>query len=198
MEIKPLRLPGCYEIRLAPQFDKRGYFMRTFDRNIFSQHGLTTDWLQENQSMSLRKWTLRGLHFQKPPHTETKLVRALTGAVLDVFADLRSDSPTFGQWEAVELSAEAFNYVYIPKGFAHGFCSLTENAIVHYHVDACYAPDVEGGIRWDDETLNIKWPLHSPVVSEKDQSLGRFVEFESPFTLNNCGYVLQQEMIHVR
>jgi dTDP-4-dehydrorhamnose 3,5-epimerase len=198
MEIKPLRLHGCYEIRLVPRRDERGYFMRTFDREIFAQYGLSTEWLQENQSMSLRKWTLRGLHFQKPPHAETKLVRALSGAVLDVFADLRSDSPTFGQWEALELSAEAFNYVYIPKGFAHGFCSLTENAIVHYHVDSRYAPEAEGGIRWDDETLKVEWPMHSPFVSEKDQSLSRFVEFESPFTLSNCGFVLQQEMTHVR
>ncbi|NOH01920.1 MAG: dTDP-4-dehydrorhamnose 3,5-epimerase [Chloroflexi bacterium] len=198
MDIKPLRLQGCYEIRLTPRRDERGYFMRTFDREIFLRNGLTANWLQENQSMSLRKGTLRGLHFQKLPHAETKLVRALSGAVLDVFADLRSDSPTFGQWEAVELSAEAFNYVYIPKGFAHGFCSLTENAIVHYHVDACYAPEAEGGIRWDDETLKIDWPVKTPVVSAKDQALPRLAEFISPFTLSNCVVISQQEMAHVR
>lgn len=188
MDIKPLRLHGCYEIRLTPKRDERGYFMRTFDRNIFAEHGLITGWLQENQSMSLHKWTLRGLHFQKPPHTETKLVRALSGVVLDVFVDLRSDSPTFGQWEALELSADKFNYAYIPKGFAHGFCSLTESAIVHYHVDACYASEYEGGIRWDDETLKIDWSAHSPFVSAKDQNLPRFSDFISPFTLDNCGF----------
>lgn len=197
MDIRPLHLFGCFEIRLAPRRDERGYFMRTFDREVFLRHGLTTNWLQENQSMSLRKWTLRGLHFQNLPHTETKLVRALSGAVLDVFADLRSDSPTFGQWEAVELSAEAFNYVYIPRGFAHGFCSLSENAVIHYHVDAHYAPNAEGGIRWDDATLKIDWPLHSPMVSAKDQALPYFSDFKTPFTLSNCAAVAPQEMLYV-
>jgi dTDP-4-dehydrorhamnose 3,5-epimerase len=198
MEIKPRRLHGCYEIRLAPRRDERGYFMRTFDRDTFRQHGLTTDWLQQNQSMSLHIWTLRGLHFQKPPHVETKLVRALVGAVLDVFVDLRKDSPTFGQWEAVELLADDFNYVYIPKGFAHGFCSLSENAIVHYHVDACYAPDAEGGICWDDDTLNIPWPTQTPFVSAKDQALPRLTDFETPFTMSNCANTLEQEILRAR
>ncbi|MBI5351475.1 MAG: dTDP-4-dehydrorhamnose 3,5-epimerase [Chloroflexi bacterium] len=198
MEIKSLRMSGCYEIRLAPRRDERGYFMRTFDRDIFHQHGLTTGWLQQNQSMSLHKWTLRGLHFQKPPHAETKLVRALAGAVLDVFVDLRKDSPTFGQWDAVELSADDFNYAYIPKGFAHGFCSLTKNSIVHYHVDACYAPHAESGIRWDDETLKIRWPAQTPLVSAKDQALPHLSDFETPFTLSNCANTLEQEIFHGR
>ncbi len=185
MEFKPLKLAGCYEIRLDPHRDERGYFMRTYDRDLFRAHGLTTDWLQENQSMSLQRGTLRGLHFQVPPHAETKLVRALAGAALDVFVDLRADSPTFGQWEAVELAAERFNLVYIPKGFAHGFCTLTENAIVAYHVDACYAPRAEGGVRWDDPTLKIPWPTDAPLVSKKDQALPAIKEFTTPFMLAN-------------
>ena len=196
MEIRPLRLQDCYEIRLAPHADERGYFMRTFDRGIFLRSGLVVDWLQENQSMSLSRGTIRGLHFQKPPHAETKLVRAVAGAVLDVFVDLRVDSPTFGEWEAVELSAEAFNYAYIPKGFAHGFCTLTEHAIVHYHVDACYAPAAEGGIRWDDDTLNIDWGVTAPIVSAKDAAWPLLTDFKSPFTLQNCAAEPQQEFTH--
>lgn len=196
MNFRPLKLAGCYEIHLDPRRDERGYFMRTFDRDIFGGHGLVTDWLQENQSMSLQRGTLRGLHFQRPPHTETKLVRALAGAVLDVFVDLRADSPTFGQWESVELSANRFNLVYIPKGFAHGFCSLTDDAIVAYHVDACYAPAAEGGIRWDDPTLKITWPVAAPLVSKKDLALPTIHEFTSPFTLANTDSLIK-ESLHV-
>lgn len=193
MEFKPLTLQGCFEIRLNPHRDERGYFMRTYDRDLFHEHGLTTHWLQENQSMSFQKWTLRGLHFQAPPHAETKLVRATLGIVLDVFVDLRQDSPTFGHWDAVELSADAFNMVYIPKGFAHGFCSLTDNAIVSYHVDACYASQAEGGVRWNDETLNIPWPANNPHISSKDQTLPFLRDFKSPFTLSNSKLALPKE-----
>lgn len=196
MEFKALKLHGSYEIRLDPHRDDRGYFMRTYDRDIFREHGLATDWLQENQSMSLQRGTLRGLHFQRPPHAETKLVRALAGAVLDVFVDLRADSPTFGQWDAVELVDEQFNLVYIPKGFAHGFCSLTDNTIVAYHVDACYAPAAEGGIRWDDPTLKILWPLVVPLVSKKDLALPTIHEFTTPFTLANTDSRIK-ENLHV-
>ena len=185
MNFKALKLAGCYEILLNPHHDARGYFMRTFDCDIFHLHGLTAEWVQENQSMSLRRATLRGLHFQRPPFAETKLVRALAGGVLDVFVDLRVDSPTFGRWESVELSLEKFNMLYIPRGFAHGFYSLTDYTIVCYHVDACYAPQAEGGIRWNDETLKIHWPGEQPIVSTKDQALASFLGFESPFTLSD-------------
>lgn len=181
MKITPLKLQGAFEIELAPMTDERGYFMRTYDSGVFAEHGLGTCWKQENQSMSIQKHTLRGLHFQKPPHAETKLVRVVQGAILDVLVDLRKDSGTFGQWEAIELSVENQKVVYIPKGFAHGFCSLTENAIVHYKVDSPYAPEVEGGIRWDDPTLGISWPTDTPFLSEKDRALPTLDEVGSPF-----------------
>ena len=196
MEFRPLRLPGCYEVRLEPQRDGRGYFMRTYDRALFRRHGLTADWLQENQSMSLQRGTLRGLHLQKPPHTETKLVRALVGSVLDVFVDLRTDSPAFGQWEALELHADGFNLVYIPRGFAHGFCTLTGGSVVAYHVDACYAPEAESGLRWDDDTLRIQWPVADPIVSAKDRALPALREFESPFTMSNTSALTAEEETH--
>ncbi|MBT4310643.1 MAG: dTDP-4-dehydrorhamnose 3,5-epimerase [Anaerolineae bacterium] len=196
MKFQPLTLQGCYEIQLDPHRDLRGYFTRTYDRQLFREYGLTTDWVQQNQSMTLRKWTLRGLHFQAPPHAETKLVRASLGTVLDVFVDLRIDSATYRQWEAVELSAEAFNMIYIPRGFAHGFCTLTDEAIVNYHVDARYASQAEGGVRWNDEFLNIPWPTKSPFVSDKDQALPYLREFESPFTLSDSIPTKQKENVH--
>jgi len=124
---------------------------------------------------------IRGLHFQVPPHTETKLVRVIVGVILDVFVDLRRNSGTYGQWDALELSAENQRAVYIPKGFGHGFCTLTEQAILLYKVDAFYMPEFEGGLRWNDETLGIQWPVENPFVSAKDTSWPAFRDFSSPF-----------------
>ena len=181
MEITPLRLDGTYQIVLAPHYDERGYFMRVWDEQLSRRHGLTTAWVQENQSLSHRKGIIRGLHFQKPPHAETKLIRVAAGAILDVFVDLRKGSPTYGQWDSLELSSENRRVVYIPRGFAHGFCTLTEEALVVYKVDAYYAPESEGGLRWDDEVLRINWPTRDPLVSDKDKRLPSFKEFVSPF-----------------
>jgi dTDP-4-dehydrorhamnose 3,5-epimerase len=181
MDIRPLRFAGTYEITLNPKCDDRGYFMRTYDESIFREHGLTTSWVQENQSLSTRRGLIRGLHFQKPPHAETKLIRVAIGAVFDVFVDLRRNSETYGQWDAVELTPEKKNMLYIPKGFAHGFCTLTEEAVVLYKVDAYYAPDSEDGIRWDDRTLNVTWPADEPYLSAKDRALPSIDELLSPF-----------------
>ncbi len=181
MEITPRRLNGTCQIVLAPHGDERGYFMRVWDEQLSRQHGLTTAWVQENQSLSRRKGIIRGLHFQRPPHAETKLVRVAAGAILDVFVDLRKGSHTYGQWDSLELSAENHRVVYIPRGFAHGFCTLTDEALVVYKVDAYYAPQSEGGLRWDDEVLRINWPTRDPLVSDKDKRLPSFKEFVSPF-----------------
>lgn len=170
MEIRPLKLPGTFEILLNPRRDDRGYFMRVMDQKILSDHGLATAWVQENQSFSNRKGLIRGLHFQRPPHAETKLVRVPVGSVLDVFVDLRSGSPTHGDWDAIELSEARHNMVYLPKGFAHGFCTLSDQAIVMYKVDAYYAPDFEDGLRWNDEALKIPWPAEHPHLSAKDSN----------------------------
>lgn len=181
MEIRPLRLEGTYLITPSPIRDARGYFMRCWDRALAEQHGLTTGWVQENESFNHRRATLRGLHFQTPPHAETKLVRVSAGAVFDVFVDLRRDSETYGQWDSVELSAENGRLVYIPRGFAHGYCTLTDKAVVFYKVDQYFAPDAQGGLRWDDPTLGIRWPTRDPVLSERDRDLPTFDKFESPF-----------------
>ncbi len=178
MNIAPRRLAGTFEITLAPHADARGYFMRWYDCALFAAAGLPTGWLQGNESGS-RRGVVRGLHFQRPPHAETKLVRAVTGTVFDAFVDLRRGSPTYGAWDAVELSAARGNAVLIPKGFAHGFCCLSEEAVVSYLVDHPYTPQAEGGLAWDDPALGIPWPLPVPaLVSDKDRRWPRLAALE--------------------
>jgi dTDP-4-dehydrorhamnose 3,5-epimerase len=175
MKITPLKIPGSFSIALDARGDARGYFMRTFDETIFAAHGLPTRWVQMNESLSAFPGTIRGLHFQRPPHTEAKLVRATAGALLDVFVDLRAGSPTFGQWDAVELSAERHNAVLVPRGGAHGFCTLTPVSVVNYIVDNAYAPAAEEGVLWNDPDLAIRWPLHGEAtISAKDAAWPRF------------------------
>lgn len=181
MVFKELSISGCWLITPAPFKDDRGYFMRCYDPALFEEKGLVTQWLQENQSLSLGAGVIRGLHFQHPPHAETKLIRVARGAILDVFVDLRTVSPTFGQWGSAELSDENFQMLYLPKGMAHGFCTLTEKALVMYKVDARYAPAHEGGIAWNDHSVNIDWPVTDPIMSLKDRNLPRLQEIKSPF-----------------
>ena len=178
MRITPLKLAGTHEIAFEPREDGRGYFMRWFDRETFARAGLPVDWVQANESASRRN-VVRGLHFQRPPHAETKLVRAIGGAVYDVFVDLRRGSKTYGGWDAVELSAEKRNGVLIPRGFAHGFCALTDSAIVSYLVDCAYAPGAEDGLRWNDPALAIRWPLSGEaIVSPKDAAWPLLADLE--------------------
>jgi dTDP-4-dehydrorhamnose 3,5-epimerase len=180
MQIKPLKLSGTYEIILEPRSDERGYFMRVYDEATFQENGLTTAWVQENQSFS-KQGVIRGLHFQKPPHAETKLVRVVVGTVWDVFVDLRKNSSTYGQWDAIEISEDNKKLVYIPTGFGHGFCALTETALVLYKVDETYHPESEGSLKWNDESLGITWPVKQPLTSPKDAKAMSFKDFVSPF-----------------
>ena len=181
MEIKEKKLKGIYEIVLNPIIDNRGFFMRTYDDKIFKEFGIDRKWVQENHSRTLKKGIIRGLHFQFLPYAETKLIRATKGAVLDVFVDLRESSPTFGQWDSIELSEDKFNCAYVPRGFAHGFCTLTENCEVVYKVDNYYAPDYECGIIWNDPDLNIDWRIKNPILSEKDQRNMTLEEFKEKY-----------------
>ena len=158
--------------------DVRGYFMRWYDEHAFGRAGLPTRWVQANESASTRG-VVRGLHFQRPPYAEAKLVRALAGEVYDVFVDLRRGSPTYGQWDAVTLSAEARNAVLVPRGFAHGFCCVSERAVVSYLVDNPYAPEAEGGLAWDDPALGIPWPVAGAAqLSAKDRAWPRLAAVE--------------------
>lgn len=177
MEIKELKLKGVFEIKLNPNIDERGFFMRTFDNKIFEEAGLKHNWVQENHSFTIKKNTIRGLHLQLPPFSESKLIRCIRGKILDVFVDLRKQSSTFGQWDALEISEDAFNAVLIPRGFAHGFCTLTDNCEVIYKVDNYYSPPHEIGLLWNDEYLKIEWPAEKPKLSEKDNKNITLSEF---------------------
>ena len=177
MEIKKRKLEGVFEITLAPITDSRGFFMRAYDNDIFEKAGLVRPWRQENHSRSEQSGIIRGLHFQFPPFSETKLVRCIRGTILDVFVDLRSGTPTLGQWDSIELSEENKKLIIIPRGFAHGFCTLSEVSEVLYKVDNVYSRDHESGLLWNDPDLAIEWPTKQPVLSAKDERNQTLKEF---------------------
>jgi len=170
MRYTPAPLEGAFLIDLAPVSDERGFFARLFCAQEFSQNALENTFIQANNSLSIQKGTLRGLHYQLPPKAETKLVRCLQGALYDVILDLRKDSPTFGRSFGAILSAENRRMMYVPKGFAHGFLTLKEHSEILYLVSQNYSKEHERGIRWDDPHFNIQWPDIPQVISERDQS----------------------------
>jgi dTDP-4-dehydrorhamnose 3,5-epimerase len=175
------KLEGTYVIELNHIADSRGFFMRGYDKEIFCKNGVDRDWVQENHSRSEEKGIIRGLHFQIPPYAETKLIRCIKGAVLDVFVDLRLNSKTFGQWDSVELSEENKKYAYIPRGFAHGICTLTDISEVLYKVDNIYKSEYEVGIIWNDKDINVKWNIENPFLSDKDKKNITLKEFISKY-----------------
>ena len=162
--------------------DERGYFLESYQKQWFDENVGETTFIQDNESKSSRG-VLRGLHFQRPPYSQAKLVRVIEGEVLDIAIDLRKDSKTYGQHYSLKLSAENKKQLFVPKGFAHGFVVLSESAIFSYKVDNVYSPSHDDGIIWNDPVLNIDWNLdeESISLSEKDQKLQSFTEFESPF-----------------
>jgi dTDP-4-dehydrorhamnose 3,5-epimerase len=178
MKIRELDLRGIKEITLAPAYDSRGYFMRTYDSEIFTAYGIDCVWVQENHSFSERKNTVRGLHMQLNQFSEAKLVRCIRGSIFDVAVDLRRESEDFGKWIGMELSEHNMKALFIPRGFAHGYCTLTEVTEVLYKVDNFYNPSMEYGIIWNDNDLNINWPLTGdPIVSDKDSKNNSFKMF---------------------
>jgi dTDP-4-dehydrorhamnose 3,5-epimerase len=181
MEIKELDITGVYEIGFEPRWDERGFFMRTYDVKEFEAKGLNKKWVQENQSLSKKKGIIRGLHFQLPPFAETKLVRCIRGAVFDICVDLRAGSATFGCWTGIELSESNYKSLYIPRGFAHGFCTLTDNCAVQYKVDNYYSPGHEAALVWNDAELNINWPVDEVFVSQKDRDASTFSRFKEKY-----------------
>ena len=163
-------LAGAYAIDLEKRGDDRGFFARAFCEREFAEHNLVTHFVQVNNSLSARKGTLRGMHYQLAPRAETKLVRCIRGALYDLIIDLRKNSPTFGQSFGTELTAENRRMLYVPKGFAHGFLTLLDDTEAFYFVDEFYAPDYERGIRWNDPRFKLSWPLAPAVLSDKDAS----------------------------
>ncbi len=164
-------LRGAFVVDIEPREDERGLFARAWCEDELARHGLETRVAQCNLSFNHRAGTLRGMHFQRPPHAEVKLVRCTRGAVYDVIVDLRPESPTRGRWVAVELTADNRRTLYIPEGFAHGYQTLVDATETYYQVSAAYAPDAEGGVRWDDPSFGIVWPdADERIISEKDRA----------------------------
>ncbi len=162
-------LHGVFLIDLEKRGDERGFFARAFCEREFAAHGLATRFVQMNNSLTGPKGTLRGMHYQLAPKAETKLVRCVRGALYDVVLDLRSGSTTFGRSFGAELTAENRRMMYVPKGLAHGFVTLTEDVEALYLVDEFYSPEHERGVRWDDPRFGIEWPVRPVVVSDKDR-----------------------------
>ncbi|WP_096156573.1 dTDP-4-dehydrorhamnose 3,5-epimerase [Bacillus sp. FJAT-45066] len=170
MNIIPTNLEGVVVIEPRVFGDHRGWFMESYNEASFKEAALRFNFIQDNQSFSATKGTLRGLHYQLSPKAQTKLIRCTKGAIYDVAVDIRRGSPTFGKWYGIELNEENKKQLLVPKGFAHGFITLTENVEVQYKVDELYAPEFDRGIIWNDPTIDIKWPLDvSPILSEKDK-----------------------------
>lgn len=163
-------LKGSFVISLTPSGDSRGWFARTYCKNEFLQIGHTKEWVQLNHSFTGSKGTIRGMHFQYPPFGEIKMLRCISGAILDVIVDLRYDSQTFLEWYSIELSSENKKMLYIPEGFAHGFQTLEDNVELLYHHSEYYNAGAEGGILYNDPLLDIEWPIPATEISKRDLS----------------------------
>jgi dTDP-4-dehydrorhamnose 3,5-epimerase len=187
VEFKQTPLAGAWLITLDPRVDERGSFTRSFDANGFAERGLCTEFVQHNLSETAHAGTLRGMHFQRPPHAEVKLVQCTRGAIFDVIIDLRRGSPTFRQWFGVELNAENKRSLYVPEGFAHGFLTLTDDVQVYYLHSTEYAPEFQDGVRYDDPGIGIAWPAPAKLVSEKDATLANFDAGHAIIPLRSSG-----------
>jgi len=174
MLFKETKLKGAYIIEIEPARDNRGFFARSFCRNEFKRYGLNPDIAQCSISFNRKKGTLRGMHYQMPAHAEDKVVMCVKGVIYDVIIDLRHDSATCGKWFAVELKADSYKMIYVPKGFAHGFQTLKNDTAVLYQISEFYTPESSGGIKWDDPFFNIKWPVEKTTISEKDKNYSLF------------------------
>lgn len=184
MKITETKLKGCFIIEPDVFGDNRGWFMESFSKQKFEEAGIVFagDLVQDNQSFSAKKGTLRGIHFQKDPHAQTKIVRCTRGSLYDVAVDLRKDSPTYKQWFGIELSAENKKQLYVPRGFGHGFVTLEENVEIQYKTDNYYNFEADGGIIYNDSEIGIEWPIDIELVlSEKDENLKPLAETEVDF-----------------
>lgn len=181
MDLLKTKLEGVYILIPKVFGDHRGFFMESWSRRTMEEAGLFYDFVQDNHSLSTVKGTLRGIHFQKGDKAQAKLVRCVRGAVLDVAVDLRHDSPTYKQWIGVELSEENKKQLLIPRGFGHGFVTLTDHVEFLYKADNYYAPEADGGIRWNDPDIGIDWGIENPVLSEKDKKNPLFKDYSILF-----------------
>ncbi len=182
MIFKETKLKGALSIELEPIKDNRGFFSMSFSEKEFKKRGVSFHIVQMNMSRNKKRGTLRGMHFQNPPHTQAKLLYCIKGSIYDVIIDLRTDSPTYKQWTSVELRAEgktagkSYNMIYVPAGFAHGFQTLEDDTVIVYHMSDDYHPECEGGVRWNDKAFNIRWPVAKVIMSEKDKAYADFLK----------------------
>ena len=185
MKFISTEIPDVFILEPSVYGDARGYFLESYNKELFQKEIGEINFVQDNESKSSRG-VLRGLHFQKPPYQQAKLVRCIEGEVIDVAVDIRIGSPTFGKHVAVRLSGENKKQLFIPRGFAHGFAVLSEMAIFSYKVDNNYAPEYDAGIIWNDKDLNIDWKLsdNEIILSEKDSKLGSLTSLDNPFKYN--------------
>ncbi|ETX27243.1 dTDP-4-dehydrorhamnose 3,5-epimerase [Roseivivax isoporae] len=184
MQIELTPLPGVVILTPARHGDERGFFSESWNRRRMAEAGLDVDFVQDNHSLSARAGTVRGLHFQAPPHAQAKLVRCGRGRLLDVAVDIRRGSPTYGQWTGVELSFENGRQLLIPEGFLHGFVTREPDTEIVYKCSDHYAPDCDGAVLWSDPDIGIDWGLGGtePVLSDKDARAPRLADFDTPFT----------------
>lgn len=178
MRFTPLPLQGAFRVDIEPRGDNRGFFARLFCSEEFAFHDLNLQWVQCNMSYSSKRGTLRGLHFQQPPMAEIKLVRCTKGSIWDVIVDLREGSPTYGQWYSETLNEKNRSMLYIPKGLAHGFQTLTDDVEMLYFHSTKYSAEHEAGLRWDDPVVGVDWPLKITDVSDRDSALPNLHQLE--------------------
>ncbi|HEY3814286.1 MAG TPA: dTDP-4-dehydrorhamnose 3,5-epimerase [Caulobacteraceae bacterium] len=186
MQLQRLAIPEVFLITPRRFADERGFFSETYNRRALDEAGIATVFVQDNLSMSRRAGTVRGLHFQRPPHAQAKLVSVVRGRIFDVAVDVRRGSPTYGQSVSAELSAEAGDQIFVPEGFLHGYATLEPDTLVAYKASMHYAADGDGAVRWNDPDLAIAWPVAADeaLLSPKDASAQRFADFDSPFALD--------------
>ena len=187
MEIRDFEIEGVFEIIPRKIEDDRGYFSEIFKRNVFAERVSDAEFVQDNQSLSVKSGTIRGIHFQSHPAAQGKLVRCLAGRLLDVAVDLRGDSPTFGRWISTVLSPEQNNQLWIPIGFGHAFCSLEPNSIISYRVTSYYSPENDRGVAWDDPDIAIDWPeIADPqTLSAKDRQQPGLADLPAVFSMED-------------
>lgn len=181
MQVDPTALSDVLIVTPRRFGDARGWFMETCSTPKLAEAGIAVEWVQDNHSFSATKGTLRGLHYQAPPHAQDKLVRCSRGAILDVAVDFRAGSPTFGKWVGVELSAENGRQLLVPRGFLHGFVTLTDDVEVQYKCSDVYAPDCDGAVRWNDPEIGIDWGVAVPMLSDKDAKAPLLKDAPRPF-----------------
>jgi len=184
LDVSQTGIPGLVVVKPRVFGDSRGFFLETYSRKAFAAAGLDYDFVQDNQARSGPRGVLRGLHYQRPPTTQAKLVWVTRGAVYDVAVDLRVGSPTYKKWFGIELSEDNFLRLMVPRGFAHGYVTLTEDAEFLYKVDAPYSPADDAGLAWNDPEISVAWPVADPVLSEKDARQPLLAASGSPFAWN--------------